>query len=142
MNSEGRPRGFAHIEFANREIAVATVDSTSRKPIRLAGRNLHVDFATGVRDRTRILFYARRTRNQFFGNSSNDYLQDSTGFPNRKRRRFVKRTWLEQRAVPVDDDEESRRLNGILTDYQERCRHWAFSPNRLRDLDSRSLWRS
>ena len=55
MNSKGRPRGFAHIEFANREIAVATVNTASRKPIRLAGHNLHVDFATGVRDRKPII---------------------------------------------------------------------------------------
>ena len=33
MNSKGRPRGFAHIEFANLEIAVATVVSASRRPI-------------------------------------------------------------------------------------------------------------
>src|ERR1700678_3724114 len=54
MKSKGRPRGIAHIEFANREIAVAAVDSAFREPIRLAGRKLHVDFATGVWDRKSI----------------------------------------------------------------------------------------
>ena len=54
MKSKGRPRGIAHIEFANREIAVAAVDSAFREPIRLAGRKLRVDFATGVRDRKSI----------------------------------------------------------------------------------------
>lgn len=51
MNSEGRPRGIAHIEFANQETAVATVDSAFQEPIYLAGRDLRVDFAAGVRDR-------------------------------------------------------------------------------------------
>jgi hypothetical protein len=93
--SKGRPRGIAHIEFANREIAVAIVDSASREPICLAGRNLHIDFATGVRDRTRILSYPRRKRNQNFDNDNNDHLQGSSGFYNRKHQRFVKGAWRE-----------------------------------------------
>ena len=91
MNSKGRPQGNCHIEFANPEIAVATVNSASREPIHMAGRDLHVDFATGIRNRIRNLSYARHRRDQSFSNSNNNYLQGSSGFSNRKHRRFIKR---------------------------------------------------
>ena len=49
LNSEGRPRGIAHIDFVSQESAVATVDSAAQEPIHLAGRDLRIDFAAGVR---------------------------------------------------------------------------------------------
>lgn len=45
MNSEGRPRGMAHVDFANRESAIAAVDSAAQEPMHLAGRDLRIDFA-------------------------------------------------------------------------------------------------
>ena len=47
----GRPRGIAHIKFANQETAVTTVDSAFRKPINLEKHDLHVKQATGIWDR-------------------------------------------------------------------------------------------
>jgi len=55
INSDGRPRGIAHIDFANAESAVATVDSAMQEPIHLAGRDLRIDFAVGLRDRDSAL---------------------------------------------------------------------------------------
>jgi len=49
LNSEGRPRGIAHIDFVSQESAVATVDSAAQEPIHLAGRDLRIDYAAGVR---------------------------------------------------------------------------------------------
>ncbi|KAF8809824.1 RNA-binding domain-containing protein [Phlegmacium glaucopus] len=51
MNSEGRPRGIAHIDFASQDSAVATVDSAAQEPIHFAGRDLRIDFAAGIRER-------------------------------------------------------------------------------------------
>lgn len=55
MNSDGRPRGIAHIDFANQESAVATVNSATQEPIHLAGRDLRIDFAAGARERQQVV---------------------------------------------------------------------------------------
>ena len=115
MKSKGRPRGIAHIEFANREIAIAAVDSASRKPICLAGRNLHVDFAIGIPDREPIRVQASEKqhddpivdinllrkpnklmsngfltfsprRNPSYNNSGSDYRQHSYVFDQNRRK--------------------------------------------------------
>jgi RNA recognition motif-containing protein len=117
MKSKGRPRGFAHIEFANPEIAIATVDSASRRPICLAGRNLHVDFAIGIPDREPIRVQASEKRhddpivdinllrkpdkltsngfltfsprrNQSYNNSDSDYKHRSYGLFDQNRHKY------------------------------------------------------
>lgn len=50
INSDGRPRGIAHVDFATLESAVAAVDSSLQEPIHLSGRDLRLDFAAGARD--------------------------------------------------------------------------------------------
>lgn len=50
LNSEGRPRGIAHVDYATKESAVAAVESASQEPIHLAGRDLRIDFAAGPRN--------------------------------------------------------------------------------------------
>jgi hypothetical protein len=81
------------------------------KRVQTTGETLEALNDTETADRnTLVLSYTRRRRNKSVSNSNtNDYLQGSSGFSNRKRRRFVKGAWLEKRAVSVDNDEDSRR---------------------------------
>ena len=55
LNQDGRPRGIAHVDFANAESAVATIDSAMQEPIHLGGRDLRLDFAVGLRERESAL---------------------------------------------------------------------------------------
>jgi hypothetical protein len=46
--ADGRPRGIAHLDFADQESAVACVKSAAQEPIHLGGRDLRLDFAIGL----------------------------------------------------------------------------------------------
>ena len=44
-HGDGRPRGFGHVEFTNKEQAVACFTSAMEEPIYFGGRDLVVDYA-------------------------------------------------------------------------------------------------
>jgi RNA recognition motif-containing protein len=45
----GRPRGIAHVDYADKASAVAAMDSALQEPIHMSGRDLRVDFAASPR---------------------------------------------------------------------------------------------
>ena len=132
MKSKGRPRGIAHIEFANREIAVAAVDSASREPIRLAGRKLRVEFANGVQDRKSIR--AQPNTNDLVIVSPTYYYsanrsEQSRGLSERKKGNFV----------PRINSEDERRHPRMIQEVRDvvRKRVWENQPRSTPSDDPR-----
>jgi RNA recognition motif-containing protein len=52
LNSDGRPRGICHVEYAAKESAVAALESASQEPIHMLGRDLRLDYSAGPRAQT------------------------------------------------------------------------------------------
>ena len=51
LNPDGKPRGICHVEYSDKEGAIAAVESASQEAIHLSGRDLRVDFSAGNRAR-------------------------------------------------------------------------------------------
>ena len=54
LNNDGRPRGIAHIEYADKECAVAAIESAAQEPLHMLGRDLRIDFSAGGRAKPNI----------------------------------------------------------------------------------------
>ncbi|KAF8900496.1 hypothetical protein CPB84DRAFT_1962415 [Gymnopilus junonius] len=44
-HADGRPRGFAHVTFTDKESAVAAFTSAREEPLHVSGRDLYIDYA-------------------------------------------------------------------------------------------------